>query len=204
MKKYSTWLFVAAIVLLPLTVFAIVKWFEHGYTRLPVYGSEGHRIDTFHLTDQQGVAVSLQQWKDRIVVADFFFTHCPVVCPKMTRSMKKVQQTFAGDEDLLLASFTVDPERDSVVQLQRYAERMDIGKNWQLLTGDKTAIYRLARKSFLIVASEGDGGPDDFIHSELLVLVDKEQRIRGYYNGTDEADRNNLLRDLARLKREYR
>jgi protein SCO1/2 len=80
---------------------------------------------------------------------------------------------------------------------------LDIQGNWNLLTGSKKEIYLLARKSFLIVATDGDGGPNDFIHSELLVLVDKEKRIRGYYNGTRETDVNDLIRDITRLKKEY-
>jgi len=204
MKKYNVWLFVAAVVLLPMGVFAVVKWYEHSYIKLPVYGGEGHTIADFNLVDQHGATTSLKDWENKIVVADFFFTHCPVVCPKMTRSLKKVQQLYAGDEELLINSFSVDPERDSVTQLKNYAERMDIKNNWQLITGDKKEIYKLARNSFKIVATDGDGGPNDFIHSELLVLVDKEKKIRGYYNGTDEEDVSNLLRDINRLKKEYR
>jgi protein SCO1/2 len=80
---------------------------------------------------------------------------------------------------------------------------MDIQKNWQLITGEKKEIYKLARKSFMVVATDGDGGPNDFIHSELFVLVDKEKRIRGFYNGTDNAEVNNLIRDIKRLEKEY-
>jgi protein SCO1 len=204
MKKYNVWLFVAAVVLLPMGVFAVVKWYEHGYTKLPVFGGQNHTIADFQLVDQHGATTSLKSWDDKIVVADFFFTHCPVVCPKMTRSLKKVQQLYADEKDLLISSFSVDPERDSAARLKEFAERMDIKDNWQLITGDKKEIYKLARNSFKIVATDGDGGPDDFIHSELLVLVDKEGRIRGYYNGTDGEDVNNLLRDINRLKKEYR
>ena len=204
MKKYNVWLFVAAAVLLPIGVFAVVKWFEHGFTKLPVMGGEDHTIANFQLTDHHGATTSLQNWENKIVVADFFFTHCPVVCPKMTRSLKKVQQLYAGDKDILINSFSVDPERDTVEQLQQYARKMDIKNNWQLITGDKKEIYKLARNSFKIVATDGDGGQDDFIHSELLVLIDKQRRIRGYYNGTDEEDVSNLLRDIKRLKKEYR
>jgi protein SCO1/2 len=113
-----------------------------------------------------------------------------------------VQQTFGGDSELLIQCFSVDPERDSVSQLRLYAERMDIQQNWQLITGSKKEIYKLARNSFKIVATDGDGGPDDFIHSELLILIDKDKRIRGYYNGTEATEVDNLLRDINRLKKE--
>jgi protein SCO1/2 len=121
----------------------------------------------------------------------------------MVRNLKKVQQLYAGDPLLLINSFTVDPERDSVGQLKSYAGKMDIHDNWQLITGEKKEIYKLARKSLLVVATDGDGGPNDFIHSELLVLVDQAKRIRGFYNGTDDAEVNNLLRDIKRLEKEY-
>ena len=202
MKKYRHWLFIAAVVILPLSVFAIVKWYEIKFTKLPVLGGEQHRIANFHLWDQHGAAASLKCWDNKIVVADFFFTRCPVVCPKMTRSLKKVQGVFIKDKDLLLSSFTVDPESDSVGRLQQYAAKTDIHGNWLLLTGDKKEIYRLARKSFLVTATDGDGGPNDFIHSELLILIDKKHRIRGFYNGTLPSEVDELIRDIERLKKE--
>ena len=204
MKKYNIWLFMAAVVLLPMGVFAVVKWFEHSYTKLPVLGSEDHTIANFQLANQYGAITSLRDWEGKITVDNFFFTHCPTVCPKMVRSLKTVQQQYAGDKEILINSFTVDPERDSVTQIKAFAQKLDIKNNWQLLTGDKKEIYKLARRSFLVVATDGDGGPTDFIHSELLVLVDKEKRIRGYYNGTDKDEVNNLLRDINRLKKEYK
>ena len=196
-------MFLAAVVLLPMAVFAVVKWYEHSYTKLPVLGAKDHTIANFSLVNQYGATTSLSDWENKITVDNFFFTHCPSICPKMIRNLKKVQQQYAGEEEILINSFTVDPERDSVAQLKHYARRLDIKNNWQLITGDKKDIYKLARRSFLVVATDGDGGPTDFIHSELLVLVDKEKRIRGYYNGTDETEVDNLLRDINRLKKEY-
>ena len=116
--------------------------------------------------------------------------------------MKYVQQANFTNTDFQLISFTVDPERDDVARLNDYALNMDIKNNWQLLTGEKKQIYRLARNSFKIVATDGDGGPDDFIHSELLVLIDKKKRIRGYYNGTLEQEVTTLIKDIERLRRE--
>ena len=201
-KKNFIWLFVAAIVLVPVTVFGFVKWYEQEFTSLPVLGPKGHKISEFVLSDQSGHILSAEEWNNKIVVANLFFTHCPSVCPKMIHNLKKVQQRFPGDRDLLLASFTVDPDRDSVRQLNRYASQLDIRGNWQLLTGSKKEIYRLARKSFLIVATDGDGGSDDFIHSEQFVLIDGKKRVRGFYKGTSEPEVKTLLRDIARLKRE--
>ncbi len=199
MTKYSYWLFIALVMIVPVTVFAMVKWYENNYTALPVLGGENHRIADFTLADQHGSIVSLKNWENKIVVADFFFTHCPVICPKMTRSLKKVQAVYNSNTQLQLASFSVDPERDSVRQLKKYAERMDVAGNWLLLTGSKKELYKLARKSFLVTATDGDGGPQDFIHSELLILIDKQKRIRGFYNGTIALEVDELIRDISRL-----
>ena len=105
-------------------------------------------------------------------------------------------------ESALLAS-EPDPERDNPERLRSYVNKFSINtNNWQLLTGTKTEIYRLARNGFMIVATDGDGGPEDFIHSEKLVLIDKQRRIRGYYNGTNSAEVNNLINDIKKLQHE--
>jgi protein SCO1 len=201
-KKYSIWIFVAAIVFIPVTVFAIVKWYEVSYTRMPVMGGEDHRIADFELVSHTGATTSLADWENQVVIADFFFTHCTSVCPKMTRSMKRVQELFSDDKEVKMVSYTVDPERDTPERLSSYMESMNIRGNWIMVTGGKKDIYKLARNSFKIVATDGDGGPQDFIHSELLVLIDKHKRIRGYYNGTLPAEVDELLRDINRVKKE--
>lgn len=200
-RNSSIWLFVAVVLLVPFTVFGIYSWYQSRFQQLPFLGEEGHTISDFQLTDQSGAAVSLQNWKGKIVVANYFFTHCPSICPKMMYQLKRVQ-AYAGIKNLQLASFTVDPERDSVKRLQEYATRFDIKGNWNLLTGDKKELYRLARNSFMITATDGDGGPDDFIHSDKLVLIDTQKRIRGFYNGTDEVQVNQLIKDVKRLAEE--
>lgn len=203
MKKNSfSWAFVALIVALPVTVFELVKWYENGYQALPVLGPQGHRVDAYRMMNQSGQIVGSTQGK--IVVTDFFFTHCPTICPKMTRNMKKVQQAFGSDNALLIQSFSVDPLRDSAKRLNEYAAQFNINGNWELLTGDKREIYRLARKSFFVDATDGDGGPGDFIHSDKFILTDGQGRIRGYYNGTDDAAITQLIKDIAKLKKEKR
>lgn len=194
------WLFVILVVALPLVVFGVVSWFESRVSRLPVMGPEGHTVSAFSFVNQRGDTLNSRHWKDKIVVANFFFTHCPVVCPKMTKNLTAVQAAL-GDE-VLLNSFSVDPERDDVNRLNGYAARFDIGKNWNLLTGDKKELYRFARKDLMIVATDGNGGEDDFIHSENLVLVDKKKRIRGYYKGTSEKDTQQLIIDIKKLLKE--
>lgn len=201
-KKTNIFLAAAFTFIIPTTVFAIVKWAEKNWTPLPVYRNENQVIKDFHLQNQYGRVVRLNDWSQKIVVADFFFTHCPSICPKMTAGLKNVQAAFAGQNDLQLNSFSVDPVRDSVPQLKAYANRFGIQQNWNLLTGSKKEIYNLARNCFSLVATDGDGGEQDFIHSEKLVLVDKQQRIRGYYNGTSEKDVQQLINDIQKLYNE--
>lgn len=197
----SIWVFVLVVVLLPFSVYGLVSWYQGRFQRLPVLGGDGHTVAGFRFQNQQGKTVSLQDWKGKIVVLNYFFTHCSSICPKMMYQMKRVQ-AYGGLKNLAIASFSVDPERDSVGRLKEYAQKFEIGGNWNLLTGDKKELYRLARNSFLITATDGDGGPDDFIHSEKLVLLDTQGRIRGFYNGTDAAEVAQLIKDLQKLAAE--
>lgn len=199
---FNIWIFLSAVMALPLTVFGLVKWYERSVQALPVL-VENNTIADYELVNQHGSKTSIKDWEVKIVVADFFFTHCPVVCPKLTASMKKVQLSNKENKDLLLLSYTVDPARDSAERLQQYIKKFAIDDdNWQLITGNKTVLYRLARNSFKIVATDGDGGPNDFIHSEKLVLIDQQKRIRGYYDGTNEAEVNQLINDIKKLNNE--
>lgn len=202
LKKHSISFFVAIVLITPITVFAIVNWMEHRWAALPVFKGENYTLRDFSMRNQNGNVVTLTDWKDKIVVVDFFFTHCNSICPKMTRNLKKVQEAYAGNSGLLLNSFSVDPGRDSVGRLKAFATQFGIGNNWHLLTGNKTDIYRLARNSFSVVATEGDGGDGDFIHSEKLVLIDKQKHIRGYYSGTSDSDVQQLITDIQKLKDE--
>ena len=200
-SKYNIWVFVAVVLLIPFSVFGVVKWYENKYQRLPILGPEEHKIADFNLVNQHGSNTTRKDWDGKIVVANYFFTHCPAVCPKMTYNLKRVQ-AYAGVENLQINSFSVDPERDSVSVLQKFATRFGVKDNWNLITGDKKQLYALARKSFLIIATDGDGGPDDFIHSEQLVLIDTKNRIRGFYTGTEEAATNQLIKDIQKLAKE--
>lgn len=200
-KKHGVWIALLLLIALPVTGLAVYKWYQDQRTALPVLPDKAHRIAAFELLNQHAQAVTLDNWNQQIVIAGFFFTHCPVICPKMINSQKQVQNAFP-DEALLFVNFSVDPLRDSAAQLQQYARRMHLNNHWQLLTGDKKKIYTLARKSFLVTAEDGDGGEHDFIHSDKLVLIDKHRRIRGYYSGTRNEEVQWLIRDLARLKKE--
>lgn len=164
-----------------------------------------HTIKDFELYNQNGDTITQDFYKDKIYVADFFFTTCQTICPIMTDHMLQIQEKLKNDEDVLLLSHTVIPNADSVPQLKKYAlEKGVIDSKWNLVTGNKKDIYDLARKSYLASKSDGDGGPFDLIHTENFVLVDKERRIRGFYDGTDPKAIEELLTDIEILKNEYR
>ena len=163
-----------------------------------------HQIAPFKLTNQNGEIITQKEYEDKIYIADFFFTTCPTICPKMTQNMANIQAQILDDPQVKLLSFSVTPKIDSVAQLKRYAiEKGVLDRKWNLLTGDKKEIYALARKSFLAVKEDGDGGAFDMIHTENFILVDPEKRIRGFYDGTDPIAMDELMEDIAILKQEY-
>jgi len=170
-----------------------------------VYVKKYHSIADFKLINQNGDTISQADYADKIYVADFFFTTCPTICPVMTANMADIQQIIKDDDEVMLLSHSVTPEIDSVPQLKKYAvEKGVIDAKWNLVTGDKKQIYELARKSYLAVLTDGDGGPYDMIHTENFILVDKERRIRGFYDGTSSEEVAQLLEDLKVLKSSYR
>jgi len=166
---------------------------------------KNHKIAPFKMTDQNGEAISNETYKNKIYIADFFFTRCESICPIMTNYLAQVQNVYKNDDTIMFLSFSVTPDIDSVTVLKKYAVKNGvIDKKWHLVTGSKKEIYKLARQSYFTVLDEGDGGPQDFIHTEQLVLIDKKQHIRGFYDGTDKDDIEKLIKDIAILKKEYR
>ncbi|MGB1411451.1 MAG: SCO family protein [Flavobacteriaceae bacterium] len=161
-----------------------------------------HRIKDFALINQDGDTVTQDTFKNRIYVADFFFTTCATICPIMTEHMGQIQNRLKDDPSVLLLSHTVTPEIDTVAQLKKYAlQKGVIAGKWHLVTGDKKEIYDLARRSYL-VAKDQPFSSYDLIHTENFVLIDPERRIRGFYDGTDPEAIEALLRDIAILQKE--
>lgn len=163
-----------------------------------------HKIADFSLTNQNGKTITQADYKDKIYVADFFFTTCQTICPIMTDNMEKIQKEIMNDDEVMLLSHSVTPDIDTVEQLKKYAIKKGVNdKKWNLVTGDKGEIYRLARKSYLAV--KDDGMPDDYgmVHTENFMLIDKKGQIRGYYDGTKTEDITTLLKDIKKLKKEY-
>ncbi len=164
-----------------------------------------HKIADFSLINQNGKTITQNDYKNKIYVADFFFTTCPTICPIMTKNMANIQKEIINDDEVMLLSHSVTPEIDTVAQLKRYAiEKGVIDSKWNLVTGDKKEIYKLARKSYLAVKDDGDGGPFDMVHTENFMLIDKKRQIRGFYDGTNPEDIEKLLNDISHLKKEYR
>ena len=162
-----------------------------------------HSIADFSLINQNGLTITQKNYQDKIYVADFFFTTCLTICPIMTNNMVLIQEKLKNDNEVMLLSHSVTPDIDSVQQLKKYAlEKGVVDEKWNLVTGDKKQIYALARKSYLAVKEDGNGDEYDMIHTENFILVDKKTRIRGFYDGTKDEDIQQLLKDIAILKKE--
>ncbi len=163
-----------------------------------------HTIPPFEFMGHTGKKVSEKDFENTVFVADFFFTHCPGICPKMSSQLKRVQYEFRDDPTVKILSHTVDPARDSIETLANYAEAYEVDSTkWLLVTGEKTDLYRQARKGYRVTATEGDGGEDDFVHTEKFVLVDRNRVVRGYYDGTDSLSVNRLMEGIKILQLEY-
>jgi protein SCO1/2 len=166
--------------------------------------NSNHKIGDFSLINQNGKVITQEDYKDKIYVSDFFFTTCQTICPIMTYNMAKIQKEFSEDDSVMLLSHSVTPEIDSVAVLRDYADRKGVvDAKWNVTTGDKKHIYELARKSYFAVVDEGDGGVQDFIHTENFILVDKKRQIRGYYDGTQDEEMDRLITDIKTLQKEY-
>lgn len=164
--------------------------------------SENHIVADFELINQNGKTITQDVYKDKIYVADFFFTSCPSICPIMTNNMVKIQKEFLNDDNIMLLSLSVTPTIDSIPRLREYANNKGvIDAKWNITTGDKKHIYELARKSYFAVTDEGDGGLQDFIHTSNFILVDKKKQIRGIYNGVDDKEILRLINDIKILSK---
>jgi len=163
-----------------------------------------HKVKDFKLVNQNADTITQKNYENKIYVADFFFTTCQSICIDMAKSMQTLQKEFEDDEDILLLSHSVTPEIDDVARLKKYAiEKGVIDSKWNLVTGDKKQIYDLARKEYLASKTEGDGGKYDLVHTENFVLVDKENRLRGFYDGTNPEEIEQLIEDIDILRLEY-
>ncbi len=163
-----------------------------------------HKVSPFNLKNQLGEIVNEKTFDNKIYVTDFFFTTCPGICPKMMDNMQNLQEVFADDKDFLLLSHSVTPERDTVEVLRKYAdERGVVDSKWHLVTGDRREIYTMGRYQYFIEEDMGlERDPDEFLHTENFVLIDKRKYIRGIYNGLNQSSMKQLIEDVRILQRE--
>lgn len=167
----------------------------------------GHKIGHFSFLDQDSNTFSDKQLSGKVYVAEYFFTTCKTICPKMNGQMCRIQEALKNEKDFAIVSFTVDPETDTPHQLKNYANMHQANaQKWHFLTGKKEQLYRLARTSFFVLkpaeaVNQGDVG-SDFIHTNNFVLVDRQRRIRGYYDGTSSTDVDRLISDAKLLLQE--
>lgn len=198
-----------AIILLPGIFYLLLYTADHHYTKLSIVGPREalelpdgsfdtlyHTIPDFELINQDNQMVKRDDLLGSIYIADFFFVTCPTICPKMTSNMGYIQKKFADKKDLKFISITVNPEHDSVEVLKEYAQKVHADtKSWSFLTGDKDKIYDLAFNGFFVNAQKDEIAPGGFLHSQLLVLIDRKGRIRGYFDGTVYSEMKKDLTD---------
>lgn len=179
--------------------------------KLPIFGQREvvgtdtvyHTIAPFSFVDQDSAEITNTTFKDKIYVADFFFTSCRTICPIMKSQMLRVYEVTKDMPDVLLLSHTIDPEYDTVALLHDFAQRLEVESNrWHFVTGAKDSIYKIAQTSYFATAMEDKSEPDGFIHSGAFLLIDKSGRIRGKYDGTKEEDVNRLIIDIKKLRQD--
>ncbi len=179
--------------------------------RLPILGERTvngsdtayHTISPFRFVDQDSSVITGNTFKDKIYVADFFFTTCRTICPIMKTQMLRVYEATKQMPDVLILSHTIDPEYDTVALLHDFARRLGVvAQRWHFVTGAKDSIYKIAQTGYFATAMEDKTEPDGFIHSGAFLLIDKQKRIRGKYDGTKEEDVNRLIADIGKLRNE--
>lgn len=208
-SKYKKLFFLVSILLLPPIFYLVLYTGEHNYTRLPFIGpkeavknTDGsfdtlyHQIPYFEFTNQDGKKVTRDDLLGNVYVADFFFVTCPTICPKMATNMGYIQKKFKERKDLKFISITVNPEHDSVEVLKEYAKTVHANTDsWSFLTGDKEKIYDIAFKGFFVNVMKDSIAPGGFLHSQMLILVDKKGHVRGYFDGTVYSEMKKDLTD---------
>jgi protein SCO1/2 len=181
--------------------------------RLPIFGEREiigadttyHTIADFQFVNQDSAIVTNDTFKGKIYVTDFFFTSCRTICPSMKTQMLRVYENIKKDPEVSILSHTIDPEYDTVALLHDFADRLGVQSDkWHFVTGDQEDIFNIAQTSYFSTALADDTEPDGLIHSGAFLLIDKERRIRGKYDGTKEDEVNRLMEDIKKLENEYK
>jgi protein SCO1/2 len=204
------------ILLVPSLAYLVLTTGKHNIKKLQYFGPKTlapngkdtiyHAIPAFSLINQDGKPFGDKDLNNKIYVANFFFTSCPTICPKMQTLMKKIQDTddFKKLNDFKLVSFTVDPDNDTPQKLKEFAKLIKADQNrWFFITGNRDSIYNLAYKGFMVNAMEDEKADGGFLHSDIMLLIDKEKRIRGIYEGTSLKDVKRLIDEAKVLIAQY-
>ena len=169
---------------------------ENGTSADTVY----HTIPDFEFIDQDRNTITQKSFDDKIYIADFFFTTCPTICPVMKTQMLRVYEKYNDNPEIAFLSHTIDPKHDTVAVLKEYADRLGISSDqWHMVTGDRDKIFEIAQSHYMVSAHEDPSAPGGAVHSGAFILIDKEKRIRGYYDGTKEEEVDRLIGDMSLL-----
>lgn len=192
---------IAGMTIILLTVVGII-WFvslvSERRNALPVLGEPDHKAGAFTFLNQDGQVVNEKTVSGKVTVAEYFFTSCPSLCPLMNGNLRMVYEKYKGNAGFMILSHTADPARDSVTALKAYAKRYNAETPvWQFLTGEKDSLYRIAVRDYLLSVS--DSGNAAFIHTQYVSLLDKQRRVRGFYDMSDRANVGKLNTDIQRL-----
>lgn len=162
-----------------------------------------HKIPAFRFLNQDSIWVSEKDMSGKIYIADFFFTSCPTICPKMKTQLLRIYERYATNDGIRILSHSIDPSFDTPSVLRQYASRLHVkAPRWNMLTGDKAALYKLGEKSYMVTAQEDKNEAGGFVHSGAFILVDKNRHVRGIYDGTQENEVNHLIEDIEILLQE--
>lgn len=202
-------LVLVCILLIPVLIFLFLRGFGKNEYDLPIYFEKGvdnpfkecpisdttqHYIPEFSFLNQEGEKIGRSQMEGKLTIVDFFFTSCPSICPVMSKEMERVNDIFREESKVQIMSISIDPEYDTPAVLKQYAEKHQaIPGKWHFLSGSKEETFSLARCGFVLPALDGNGIPDDFVHSDKFILIDDLGRIRGYYSGTNREDVDLLI-----------
>lgn len=196
-------MFMATFIGLSIVVYGIAEVWERS-SPLEIIGPDGHEVSEFTFTGQENQPVHSVDHDGKIWLVNCFFTSCPIVCPKVMRNLQEAHNYLRNDENIVTMSFTVDPKRDTPEKLLEYAARYNANnKSWFMMTGEKGELYKHLRRSFLLGASDAGGNEEDFIHSETIVVVDPDHRIRATINGTADKAYREVLDAVKSLKKEF-
>ena len=197
------------ILMIPVLIFLFLQGFGKNEYDLPIFFQTGvakpfqecppsdssqHYIPEFRFTNQDGKLIGRKEMEGKITIVDFFFTSCPSICPVMSKEMERVNDHFRDEPNVQILSISIDPTYDTPQILKAYAEEHHaIPGKWHFLSGSKEETFQLARCGFVLPALDGNGVPDDFVHSDKFILIDDQGRIRGYYSGTTREEVDLLM-----------